>query len=54
MVTLNAVSESLFRVEPLVCTDHDDVDYGLILEKANLIIDSRGVYRDKKVNVISA
>jgi UDP-N-acetyl-D-glucosamine dehydrogenase len=30
----------------IVITDHKAVDYGLVLEHAPLIIDTRGVYRD--------
>lgn len=38
----------------VIGTNHDNVDYDLIVEKAKLVIDARGVYRDEKVNVIRA
>lgn len=31
----------------VVCTDHDDLDYGLLVEHARLIVDSRNVIRRK-------
>ncbi|MCG8361453.1 MAG: nucleotide sugar dehydrogenase [Kiloniellales bacterium] len=31
----------------VVCTDHDDLDYGLLVEHARLIVDSRNVVRRK-------
>jgi UDP-N-acetyl-D-glucosamine dehydrogenase len=38
----------------LLATDHQDVDYDLVLEHAPLIIDTRGVFRDHEVNVEQA
>lgn len=38
----------------LLATNHDDFDYELIRENANLIIDTRGVYRKKHPNVVKA
>ncbi|WP_299968650.1 nucleotide sugar dehydrogenase [uncultured Roseobacter sp.] len=38
----------------VLTTDHDAFDYGLILEHAVLIIDSRGKYRDAAPNVVRA
>ena len=38
----------------LITTDHTAVDYNLIAEHAKLIIDSRGVYRKPRTNVVKA
>ena len=38
----------------VVGTNHDDLDYPMILEHAKLIIDTRGVYRGKHKNVVNA
>nr|PZN18008.1 MAG: nucleotide sugar dehydrogenase [Pseudomonadota bacterium] len=38
----------------LIATDHSAVDYGFVLEKAPLIVDTRGVYRTPAPNVIKA
>jgi UDP-N-acetyl-D-glucosamine dehydrogenase len=38
----------------LVITDHDDVDYALVLAHAQLIVDSRGVYRVHNPKVVKA
>ncbi|MFV2073703.1 MAG: nucleotide sugar dehydrogenase [Thermoanaerobaculales bacterium] len=38
----------------LVATDHTDVDYDLVLEHAPLIIDTRGVFRDRNNKVRQA
>ncbi len=38
----------------LVVTDHDEVDYDLVLEHASLIVDTRGVYRDPAPHVVRA
>jgi len=38
----------------LIATDHSAVDYGLVAENAALIVDSRGVYRDPRPNVVKA
>ena len=38
----------------LIATDHSSVDYRMVLEHANLIIDTRGVYREKRSNVVKA
>ncbi len=38
----------------LVCTDHAAVDYPMVLEHANLIVDTRGRYRAPHANVIKA
>ena len=38
----------------LIATDHSAVDYRMVLEHAPLIIDTRGVYREKRSNVVKA
>ena len=38
----------------LLITDHDDFPYDLIAAHASLIVDTRGVYRDDKPNVVKA
>ena len=38
----------------LVATDHSGVDYDMIAEHAQLIIDTRGVYRQPRSNVVKA
>jgi len=38
----------------LLVTDHRNVDYDLIAEHAQLIVDTRGVYREPRDNVVKA
>ena len=38
----------------LIATDHSAVDYAMVLEHAPLIIDTRGVYREKHPKVVKA
>lgn len=38
----------------ILVTDHDDFDYELIKEHANLIIDSRGRYREPAAHIVKA
>lgn len=38
----------------LIGTHHDAFDYGMILLHAQLIVDTRGVYRDRPINVVAA
>jgi UDP-N-acetyl-D-glucosamine dehydrogenase len=38
----------------VIATDHGAVDYARVLEHAELIIDTRGVYREPLVNVVKA
>ena len=38
----------------LLVTDHDQVDYEMVLEHAALIVDTRGVYKDAAPHVIKA
>lgn len=38
----------------IVATNHDEFDWQMIKDNADLVVDTRGVYRDKASNVISA
>jgi UDP-N-acetyl-D-glucosamine dehydrogenase len=38
----------------LIATNHDDFDYHMIQQNAKIIVDTRGVYLDKKANVVKA
>jgi UDP-N-acetyl-D-glucosamine dehydrogenase len=38
----------------VIVTDHSDVDYALVQEHAKLVVDSRGVYRAPRHNVVKA
>ena len=38
----------------LIATNHDAFDYEMILERAQLIVDTRGVYREAAGNVVQA
>jgi len=38
----------------LIATDHDDVNYNMILKHAKLIVDTRGVYQGDYFNVVKA
>ena len=38
----------------LIATDHDDFDYDFIADNARLVVDTRGVYKDCRSNVIKA
>ena len=38
----------------LIATDHTAVDYALVAEHARLIVDTRGVYRQSRPNVVKA
>jgi UDP-N-acetyl-D-glucosamine dehydrogenase len=38
----------------LIATDHSGVDYEMIVSNAQLIVDSRGVYREPRDNVVKA
>ena len=52
-VELSADSVAGFHAV-LLATDHAAFDYPMILESAQLIIDTRGVYRDQSTNVVHA
>jgi len=38
----------------IICTDHDAFDFELILQHADLIVDTRGIYRNEYPNVVKA
>ncbi len=38
----------------LIVTDHRAVDYDLVAANAPLVIDTRGVFRDRRGNVVKA
>ena len=38
----------------LVVTDHSAVDYALVAQHAPLIVDTRGVYREKSAKIVKA
>ena len=52
-VALNADTIAAYDAV-VVVTDHSAVDYRQVLEHANLIVDTRGVYRDATAKVIRA
>ncbi|SBR50269.1 MULTISPECIES: UDP-N-acetyl-D-glucosamine 6-dehydrogenase [unclassified Halomonas] len=53
--SVELTAESLAEYDAVVlATDHTDFDYDLIKSKAQLIIDSRGRYREPAANVIKA
>jgi len=38
----------------LLATNHDKFDYKLIKQHANLIVDTRGIYREGGSNIVKA
>ena len=38
----------------VIVTDHSAVDYGQVLANADLIVDTRGIYRDAHPKVVKA
>jgi UDP-N-acetyl-D-glucosamine dehydrogenase len=38
----------------LIATDHDAVDYAMVADHAKLIVDTRGVYREPRPNIVKA
>jgi UDP-N-acetyl-D-glucosamine dehydrogenase len=38
----------------LLITNHSTVDYALVVEHAALVVDTRGVYREERANVLKA
>jgi UDP-N-acetyl-D-glucosamine dehydrogenase len=55
MRSLPLTAESIARHDALVIvTDHSQLDYALIEKHAKLIVDSRGVYRERRPNVVKA
>jgi UDP-N-acetyl-D-glucosamine dehydrogenase len=55
MRSLPLTVESIARQDAIVIvTDHSQLDYALIANNAQLIVDSRGVYREPRPNVVKA
>ncbi|SHE13531.1 UDP-glucose 6-dehydrogenase tuaD [Chlamydia abortus] len=53
--SLDITKENLTLMDcVIISTNHDDVDYDLILKHSKLIVDTRGVYRKNYMNVIKA
>lgn len=53
--SVSITAESLAQYDGIVlATHHDDFDYQLIRDNARLIVDTRGVYREPKDNIIKA
>ena len=53
--SVDITKENLEKMDcVLISTDHDDFDFEFILENSKLIVDTRGVYREKYENVIKA
>ena len=53
--SVNITAESLVNYDCLLlATNHDKFDYKLIKQHANLIIDTRGIYREGGSNVVKA
>lgn len=53
--SIDITKEKLEKMDcVLISTDHDAFDYNFILKHSKLIIDTRGVYKDKYENVIKA
>jgi UDP-N-acetyl-D-glucosamine dehydrogenase len=38
----------------LIVTDHTAVDYALVARHAGLVVDTRGIYREPRENVVKA
>ena len=55
MESVNLTADNLKSYDAVIlATDHDDFDYNLILDNANIIVDTRGKYRDEYQNVIKS
>ena len=55
MKSIDVTSDNIKNYDCVVVgTDHADFDYEMIRENAKLIVDTRGMYRGKHVNVVSA
>lgn len=55
LASLPLTPETLRAQDAVVLvTDHSNVDYRLVLEHAPLIVDTRGVYRDRHAHVVKA
>lgn len=55
LASVDLTTESLRGMDcVLLATNHDDFDYALVQQNANLIVDARGVYRRPAANVFKA
>jgi UDP-N-acetyl-D-glucosamine dehydrogenase len=55
MKSLALTAENLAKQDAvMIVTDHSKIDYALIEKSAKLIIDTRGVYREPRPNVVKA
>tara|TARA_B100000035_G_C20982272_1_gene546013 strand:+ start:95 stop:1402 length:1308 start_codon:yes stop_codon:yes gene_type:complete len=55
MTSVNLSTEELKKYDALILvTDHSQFDYDIILENANLIIDTRGKFRKSSPNIVRA
>jgi UDP-N-acetyl-D-glucosamine dehydrogenase len=55
-MTSTALTEETLKNQDavLVVTDHTAVDYALVVKHAGLVVDTRGVYREPRANVVKA
>lgn len=55
LTSVELTEENIARYDGVVlATDHDNVDYQMLLANSQLIIDTRGKYRDNNENVLKA
>jgi UDP-N-acetyl-D-glucosamine dehydrogenase len=55
MHSLPLTADTLVRQDAVVIvTDHSQIDYALVAQHSQLVIDSRGVYREPRPNVVKA
>jgi UDP-N-acetyl-D-glucosamine dehydrogenase len=55
MASVALTPETLAAADAVVIvTDHDAVDWALVAEHAPLVVDTRGVYREARENVVKA
>lgn len=55
MHSVPLTAEGLAAVDAvIVVTDHGAVDYDLVVEHADLVVDTRGIYREPRSNVVKA
>jgi UDP-N-acetyl-D-glucosamine dehydrogenase len=55
MRSLPLTADAVARQDAVVIvTDHSSIDYALLVKHAKLVIDSRGVYREPRPNVVKA
>jgi len=55
MASVPLTAETLASSDAVVIiTDHSSVDYELVVRHAPVVIDTRGIYRTPKTNVVKA